>query len=178
MTKAFTAEEQVALLESVKCDWYKGMHIHAVLYSMVCRLEWSVANMQGRKSTKNGIGVNGDVCKAIHKGRKVQGAVESYDSVRVFVSGIWTHGIAPHISEVGDEYELDGEALDTEAKLWETGERSVWKATRKSGKKPVRSPLSPPDLFLKWFDGMSATNQAAFLKSAKGKKITALEVKS
>jgi hypothetical protein len=165
--------------ESVQCDWTKGNAIRSLLMSLINRI--GVEACRGRKTTKNGIGVNGDVSKAIHKARKAhlpKGHIESEESVRAFVSPVWTHGIAPFISEEGDDYILDWDALEADSKEWKSGVKSVFKAKKKNGNGGNQTTLSMPDRFLKWFDNMSAANQVRFLTSATGKKVTGLKAKS
>ena len=180
MAIKLNATEERHAKDSVICDRNKGIAIHALLLSLLNRL--GVAPMEGRKSTANGIGVNGDVSKAIHKARKAhmaKGHKETETSVRAFVSPVWTHGIAPFLTfdAKADEWTPEWDKLEADSKLWATGEKSVFKAKRKSNG-GNHQPLSPPDRFLKWFDGMSAANQVRFLTSATGKKVTGLKAKS
>jgi hypothetical protein len=181
MAIQLNATEERHAKDSVICDRNKGVAIHALLLSLLNRL--GVAPMEGRKSTANGIGVNGAVTTAIHKARKAhmaKGHKETEDSVRAFVSPVWTHGIAPFLTfdTKADEWVPDWSKLEADSKLWASGEKSTWKAKRKNGNGGNHTTLSPPDRFLKWFDGMSAANQVKFLSSATGKKVKTLEAKS
>ena len=110
MAIQLNATEERHAKDSVICDRNKGVAIHALLLSLLNRL--GVAPMEGRKSTANGIGVNGAVTTAIHKARKAhmaKGHKETEDSVRAFVSPVWTHGIAPFLTfdEKADEWVPD-----------------------------------------------------------------------
>jgi len=180
MAIKLNATEERHAKDSVICDRTKGIAIHALLLSLLNRI--GVAPMEGRKSTANGIGVNGAVTTAIHKARAkhmAKGHKETETSVRAFVSPVWTHGIAPFLTfdEKADEWTPDYEKLEADSKLWATGEKSVFKAKRKSNG-GNQTTLSMPDRFLKWFDSMSAANQVRFLASATGKKVTGLKAKS
>lgn len=169
--------EQGHAKDSVQCDRNKGIAIHALLLSLLDRL--GVAAMEGRKSTANGIGVNGDVSKAIHKARATHlanGHKETESSVRAFVSPVWQYGIAPFLKfdTKADEWTPDWEALEVDSKLWETGEKSVFKAKRKTKRNPPKAKPSPVEAFETWFTGLSPKVRDKWLKSAKGKAIVAL----
>ena len=162
--------EQGFAKTSVACDFNKTKAIMSLLLSLLDRI--GVEEMRGRKTTTNGVGVNGDVVKAVAKARKsymAKGHTESYGSVHTCVSGIWTNGIAPFIKEKADTVDIDWDGLAAEAKLWATGEKSLWKLRKKS-KKQTRSTLSAVETFEKWFTDMTPANQQRWLSSARGKK--------
>ena len=162
--------------ESVQCDRNKTVAIHSLILSLLNRI--GVDAMRGRKSTDNGIGVNGDVVKAVHKARKshmARGHTESYGSVHSMVSGVWTMGVAPFIKETDDEYDPDWKALEADAKLWRSGEKSLWKGRKSNGGNGgTRTKLSPVDAFEKWFTDMSPANQKRWLGTVKGKAFVAM----
>jgi len=177
MAIKLNATEERHAKDSVICDRTKGIAIHALLLSLLNRI--GVAPMEGRKSTANGIGVNGAVTTAIHKARAkhmAKGHKETETSVRAFVSPVWTHGIAPFLKfdVKADEWTPDWEALEADSKLWETGEKSVFKAKRKTKRNPPKAKPSPVEAFETWFTGLSPKVRDKWLKSAKGKAIVAL----
>ena len=176
MAFTFTASSQKRLESSVLHDHGKASDIHTVLtYDMIPNID--LDKLLGRKS-KQYYGINGEACNLIWKARKAHGANESKESVRTYVSAIWKYGVAPFLSE-DDEGNLnyDENALKEANAKWLTGELSVSKAKKKSAKRGDQAKMTPADKFLKWFDGMSATNQSAFLDSTAGKRITSLTTK-
>ena len=128
------------------------------------------------KSTGNGIGVNGDISIAIHKARKAhmaKGHKETESSVRAFVSPVWTHGIAPFLTfdAKADEWVPDYVKLEADSKLWASGEKSVFKAKKKTKRTPPKAKPSPVDAFETWYTGLSPKVRANWIGSAKGKAI-------
>ena len=177
MAIQLNATEEGHAKDSVKCEWSKGVAIHALLLSLLDRI--GVAPMEGRKSTANGIGVNGDVSKAIHKARAkhmAKGHKEEETSVRAFVSPIWTHGIAPFLTfdEKADEWTPDWDKLEADSKLWASGEKSVFKEKKKTKRNPPKSKPSPVETFETWFTALSPKVRTRWLGSAKGKAIVAM----
>lgn len=86
MAIQLNATENRLAKESVQCDRNKTVAIHTLILSLLNRI--GVDAMRGRKSTDNGIGVNGDVVKAVHKARKshmARGHTESYEIGRAHV---------------------------------------------------------------------------------------------
>ena len=167
MTNTFTTAETQLLKASVTADFDKGKSLHCLLISQVDRL--GIEKMRGRKSNPY-ISIDGKVCEKIWKGRKDQGAVESKDSVRIFVSGLWEHGVAPFIrADEEGNLSCDMKGLKADTKKWAKGEKSVWKQRRK--RTINRITLSPPEAYVKWFTELDGPNAAKFLKSALGKQI-------
>ncbi len=167
MTNTFNTAETRLLKASVQADFNKGKSLHCLLSSQVNRL--GIEKLRGRKS-KPYISIDGKVCEKIWKGRKAQGAVESKESVRIFVSGLWEHGIAPFIKIDSEGVaSADMDAIKADTAKWESGEKSVWKQRRK--RTVNRVTLSPPEAYVKWFKGLDAPNAVKYLKSALGKEI-------
>ena len=177
MAIKLNATEEGHAKDSVICDRTKGIAIHALLLSLLNRI--GVAPMQGRKSTGNGIGVNGDVSIAIHKARKAHmatGHKETESSVRAFVSPVWTHGIAPFLTFdiKADEWVPEYDKLEADSKLWASGEKSVFKAKKKTKRNPPKAKPSPVETFETWFTALSPKVRTRWLGSAKGKAIVAM----
>ena len=171
MANDFTPEEIRYLKASVGADREKGKQLHMLLISQVDRLP--MEKLRGRKSNPY-ISIDGKVCKKIWKGRKEQGAVESEDSVRIFVSGLWEHGVAPFITVDADGVaSCDMKAFKADTKKWASGEKSVWKQ-RPKRTASTRTTYSPPEKFEKWFTDMSEPNQKKFLKTVLCKKIVGM----
>ena len=171
MANDFTPEEIRYLKASVGADREKGKQLHMLLISQVDRLP--MEKLRGRKSNPY-ISIDGKVCKKIWKGRKTQGAVESEDSVRVFVSNLWQYGVAPFLkTNADDELVCDMKALKADTKKWASGEKSVWKQGKKRTAS-TRTTYSPPEKFEKWFTDMSEPNQKKFMKTVLCKKIVAM----
>ena len=170
MASYFIATEVALLKASVTAEFDKGKSLHCLLISQVDR--HGIEKLRGRKS-KPYISIDGKVCTKIWKGRKEQGAVESEESVRTFVSGLWEHGVAPFIKVDADgNIACDMKALKADTKKWAVGEKSVWKQRRK--RTINRTTYSPPEKFEKWFSDMSEGNQKKFLKTVLCKKIVGM----
>ena len=170
MSNTFTPAETQLLKASVSATFEKGKQLHLLMISQVDRL--GIEKMRGRKSNPY-VSIDGKVCKKIWKGRKEQGAVESEDSVRIFVSGLWEHGVAPFITVDADGVaSCDMKAFKADTKKWASGEKSVWKQRRK--RTVERITYSPPEKFEKWFSDMSEGNQKKFLKTVLCKKIVGM----
>ena len=172
MANDFTPAETQLLKASVGADHEKGKQLHLLLVSHVDRFD--IEKLRGRKSNPY-ISIDGKVCKKIWKGRKTQGAVESEESVRIFVSGLWQYGVAPFLKTNADgELVCDMKALKADTKKWAKGEKSVWKQGRKKSTASTRTTYSPPEKFEKWFTDMSEPNQKKFMKTVLCKKIVGM----
>ena len=172
MSNTFTPAETQLLKASVSATFEKGKQLHLLMISQVDRL--GIEKMRGRKSNPY-VSIDGKGCKKIWKGRKEQGAVESEDSVRIFVSGLWEDGVAPFITVDDDGLaSCDMKAFKADTKKWASGEKSVWKQGRKKSTASTRTTYSPPEKFEKWFTDMSEPNQKKFMKTVLCKKIVGM----